>query len=274
MKQAITEYKQAIIIGASPMGSEESALLKLLKWAGYREQAEHCSRDCDTCHTGCSAKIKNKDIYVVVADGGLKFLLKNGMLPDFFVGDLDSVELEDTPTEKTQSDGMQTEDTPTGKAKPEGALKDILNDIPKEIVPVEKDDTDMALAVAKAYEKGYRNILLYGGCGGARISHTLANIQMMSFYAKKGCSLQMLGDGVRLEILHNASKTLSAAMKGSISVICLSDIAEGVTIQGLKYEYTGALTSDRTLGVSNSFVGKDAMVSVENGTLLLVYERA
>lgn len=249
MKQATTEYKQAIIIGASPMGSEESALLKLLKWAGYGEQAEHCSRDCDTCHTGCSAKIKNKDIYVVVADGGLKFLLKNGMLPDFFVGDLDSVELE-------------------------GDLKDILKDIPKEIVPVEKDDTDMALAVAKAYEKGYRNILLYGGCGGARISHTLANIQMMSFYAKKGCSLQMLGDGVRLEILHNASKTLSAAMKGSISVICLSDIAEGVTIQGLKYEYTGALTSDRTLGVSNSFVGKDAMVSVENGTLLLVYERA
>lgn len=249
MKQAITEYKQAIIIGASPMGSEESALLKLLKWAGYGEQAEHCSRDCDTCHTGCSAKIKNKDIYVVVADGGLKFLLKNGMLPDFFVGDLDSVELE-------------------------GDLKDILKDIPKEIVPVEKDDTDMALAVAKAYEKGYRNILLYGGCGGARISHTFANIQMMSFYAKKGCSLQMLGDGVRLEILHNASKTLSAAMKGSISVICLSDIAEGVTIQGLKYEYTGALTSDRTLGVSNSFVGKDAMVSVENGTLLLVYERA
>lgn len=249
MKQAITEYKQAIIIGASPMGSEESPLLKLLKWAGYGEQAEHCSRDCDTCHTGCSAKIKNKDIYVVVADGGLKFLLKNGMLPDFFVGDLDSVELE-------------------------GDLKDILNDIPKKIVPVEKDDTDMALAVAKAYEKGYRNILLYGGCGGARISHTFANIQMMSFYAKKGCSLQMLGDGVRLEILHNASKTLSAAMKGSISVICLSDIAEGVTIQGLKYEYTGALTSDRTLGVSNSFVGKDAMVSVENGTLLLVYERA
>lgn len=249
MKQATTEYKQAIIIGASPMGSEESALLKLLKWAGYGEQAEHCSRNCDTCHTGCSAKIKNKDIYVVVADGGLKFLLKNGMLPDFFVGDLDSVELE-------------------------GDLKDILKDIPKEIVPVEKDDTDMALAVAKAYEKGYRNILLYGGCGGARISHTLANIQMMSFYAKKGCSLQMLGDGVRLEILHNASKTLSAAMKGSISVICLSDIAEGVTIQGLKYEYTGALTSDRTLGVSNSFVGKDAMVSVENGILLLVYERA
>lgn len=248
MKQATTEFKQAVIIGASPMGSEESALLKLLKWARYGEQAEHCNRNCDTCHTGCSVKIKEKDVYVVAADGGLQFLLKNGMLPDFFVGDLDSVE-------------------------PDEALKDVLKDIPKEIVPAEKDDTDMALAVAKAYEKGYRNILLYGGCGGARVSHTLANIQMMSSYAKKGCFLQMMGDGVRMEVLHNNSRTLPAAMKGSISVISLSDVAEDVTIQGLKYEYTGALTSDRALGVSNSFIGKDASVSVKNGTLLLIYEK-
>ena len=254
MKQAIKEYKQAIIIGASPMGSEKEALLKLLKWAGYGEQEEHCNRDCNTCHTGCRAKIKEKDIYVIAADGGLQILLENGMLPDFFVGDLDSMEANEIQEAES--------------------VEDILKRVPYEIVPVEKDDTDMELAVKKAYEKGYRNILLYGGCGGARISHTLANIQMMSFYAKKGCSLQMLGDGVRMEILHNASRTLSAAMKGSISVICLSDIAEGVTIQGLKYEYTGALTSDRALGVSNSFVGKDAVVSVEKGTLLLVYERA
>ena len=190
---------------------------------------------------------------MIAVDGGYDTCRKYDIVPDLIVGDFDSVQESDMPQ-----------------------IAEIAKIAPDHVVvlPTEKDDTDMALAVAKAYEKGYRNILLYGGCGGARISHTLANIQMMSFYAKKGCSLQMLGDGVRLEILHNASKTLSAAMKGSISVICLSDIAEGVTIQGLKYEYTGALTSDRTLGVSNSFVGKDAMVSVENGTLLLVYERA
>ena len=199
-------------------------------------------------------KIETKpEDFVIAVDGGYDTCRKYDIVPDLIVGDFDSVQESDMPQ-----------------------IAEIAKIAPDHVVvlPTEKDDTDMALAVAKAYEKGYRNILLYGGCGGARISHTLANIQMMSFYAEKGCSLQMLGDGIRLEILHNASKTLSAAMKGSISVICLSDIAEGVTIQGLKYEYTGALTSDRTLGVSNSFVGKDAMVSVENGTLLLVYERA
>lgn len=269
MKQTATKYKQAIIIGASPMGSEKEALLKLLKWAGYGEQEEHCNRDCDTCHTGCRAKIKEKDIYVIAADGGLQILLENGMLPDFFVGDLDSMECGEALVDEAGKNEP-------GKNEPRAAesVEDILKRVPHEIVPVEKDDTDMELAVEKAYEKGYRNILLYGGCGGARISHTLANMQMMSHYTKKGCQLQMMGDGVRMEILHNGSRVLPAAMKGSISVISLSDVAEGVTIQGLKYEYSGNLSSDRALGVSNSFVGKDAVVSVKDGTLLLIYERA
>ena len=56
-------------------------------------------------------------------------------------------------------------------------------------------------------------------------------------------------------------------------MICLSDYAEGVIIRGLKYEYEGRLTSDHALGVSNSFIGQDAEISVQEGTLLLVYER-
>ena len=79
--------------------------------------------------------------------------------------------------------------------------------------------------------------------------------------------------GIRMEILWNDCKTFSSALKGSLSVICLSDKADGVVIRGLKYEYVGSLTSDFTLGVSNSFIGQNAMVSVEDGTLLLVYER-
>ncbi len=246
-------YKQAIIIGASPIGNEAAQLLALLRWAGYGAQDENCTHDCTTCHSGCRKPEMKKDIYVIAADGGLRFLLENKMHPDFLVGDLDSLKYDDVLTEEV--------------------VKAAVDEILHEVVPVEKDDTDMGLAVAKAYEKGYHEILIYGGCGGARVSHTFANVQLMTHYAKKGCQIQMMGDGIRMEILCNGCKTFSSALKGSLSVICLSDKADGVVIRGLKYEYVGSLSSDFTLGVSNSFIGQNAMVSVEDGILLLVYER-
>lgn len=255
MNQPLTEYKQAIIIGASPMGNEAGQLVALLKWAGYGPQDENCDHDCTTCHSGCAGKTIKKDIYLIAADGGLDFLLKNKMKPDFFIGDMDSFTGEYDVPEKTDAEDH-----------------DFAN-IPHEIVPVEKDDTDMGLAVANAYEKGYREILLYGACGGARVSHTLANIQLMSCYAKKDCQIRMMGDGIRMEILWKGCKKFSAAMKGNLSVICLTDKAEGVVIRGLKCEYEGRLISDHALGVSNSFIGQDAEISVQEGTLLLVYER-
>ena len=270
MKKAITEYKQAIIIGASPMGSEESALLKLLKWAGYGEQAEHCSRDCNTCHTGCSAKIKNKDIYVVVADGGLKFLLKNGMLPDFFVGDLDSVELEEIPTEKTQSDGMQTEDTPTGKARPEGALKDILKDIPKEIVPVEKDDTDMLAAIRIGLLEGCQEFRIYGGMGG-RLEHTLANLQCLIYLKQCSAVGYLMDDKTTAFVMQNETVWFKPEAKGFLSLFSIGEKASGVTIRNLKYEMQdGEITNSFPIGISNEFIGKRSSVTVEQGMLAVI----
>ena len=127
--------------------------------------------------------------------------------------------------------------------------------------------------LAKAFELGYTDMMLYGGYGGARISHTLANIQLMHHYAKKGCNIRMMGDGIRMEVLWHGCKRFSAAMKGDLSVICLSDKADRVKIQGLKYEYEGSLTSEVALGISNSFIGQDALIEVQDGALLLIYEK-
>ena len=70
----------------------------------------------------------------------------------------------------------------------------------------------------------------------------------------------------------NGKIEYSKALKGSVSVICLSDEAKNVVIKGLKYEYTGNLTNEVALGVSNSFVGQDGLIQVEDGILLLIYE--
>ena len=62
-------------------------------------------------------------------------------------------------------------------------------------------------------------------------------------------------------------------MTGYLSVLCNSGTAEGVTLSGLKYpleDYT--LTGSFPLGVSNQFLGVEAAVSVEKGSLLLIWE--
>lgn len=58
-----------------------------------------------------------------------------------------------------------------------------------------------------------------------------------------------------------------------MSVFCNSGTAEGVTLAGLKYpleDYT--LSGSFPLGVSNQFLGEAATVSVEEGSLLLIWE--
>jgi thiamine pyrophosphokinase len=264
------EYKQAIIVGAAPMGQEEAKLTGILKWAGcmpapfpvVKEPKElsvtahladskgSCSGNCQACESSCGSSQPTRDVYLVAADGGLDYFYRHHITPDYWVGDMDSL-----PEEL----GQDTWNT-------------YLQQVNHCVVPVEKDDTDMALAVAKAYDMGYRDMLMFGGSGGLRISHSLANLQLMHQYEQKGCHIRMMGDHFQAEILANGKKTYTSAMKGNVSVICLSDRATGVSIQGFKYEYQGDLTNQVTLGISNSFVGKDAWIEVEEGVLLLIYE--
>ena len=61
---------------------------------------------------------------------------------------------------------------------------------------------------------------------------------------------------------------------GYLSVFAYSKKAEGVTLRGLKYELEDAqLTDAFPLGVSNEFVGKESVVCVRDGSLLLVVDK-
>ena len=56
-----------------------------------------------------------------------------------------------------------------------------------------------------------------------------------------------------------------------ISVFAATEVAEGVSIRGLKYQLGDAvLRNDRPLGVSNEYIGQAAEISVRKGTLMIV----
>ena len=176
--------------------------------------------------------------FVIAADGGVKHVESLGIRPDIILGDFDSL----------------------GYA-PEGA----------EVYPVEKDDTDAMLAARRGLEKGCREFLFYGSLDGPRLDHTVANLQMLRFLADSGATGRLLGLRQQVTLLRNGKLTLPPRGTGDISLFAFGGEARGVTIKGLKYELEkGELTPSFPLGVSNSFVGKSAEISVDDGDILIV----
>ena len=180
------------------------------------------------------------DDTVIAVDGGYRVLTDSGITPDFIVGDFDSLGV-----------------------VPEGANVTVL--------PSEKDVTDMFTAINLGIGKGGSVFHIYGGTGG-RLDHTIANIQLLRYFAEKGIVLKIYGDGFVLTAVRNGAISLTGKNGSYISVFSLSDTSEDVTLKGLKYELENyTLTSSFPLGVSNEFTGNAAEISVGDGVLAVYY---
>jgi len=191
-----------------------------------------------------SLEVKEGDL-VIAADGGLKHLQGLGVVPDLLVGDFDSLDIE-----ALQGNGLRVVE-----------------------LPREKDDTDTGKAVKIALEKGCRTFHIYG-CSGGRVDHTLANIQLLTHLSKRGAQGFLYSKGEIVTAITDGKMEFGEKTKGLVSVFSVDKTAEGVTVEGLKYPLTNhRLTNDFPLGVSNKFTGKKSVVSVESGTLAIVYER-
>ena len=142
--------------------------------------------------------------------------------------------------------------------------------VPVRVFPVEKDDTDMGLALEEGFSRGYRDFVLYGADGG-RMDHYLANLQLLGGVSRRNAAARMVCDGCDVYALTDGELALPRRDPGTIvSVFCHGSCAEGVTLKGLRYPLHRALLScDRPLGVSNEYMSEVASVTVEKGTLLV-----
>ena len=134
--------------------------------------------------------------------------------------------------------------------------------------PVKKNDTDMMLAVKKAIDLGYKEIVIFGGCGG-RLDHTLANINTMVYALEKGANISILDSQNDMYITDDALR-LSRRDKDNISLFAIEEKAV-VDIEGAKYSGKNIVISNNTtLGVSNSFADDEVKISVVEGTILVI----
>lgn len=178
---------------------------------------------------------------LLAADGGAETCRQFGFLPDRIIGDLDSLDTD---------------------PQPERLIR----------LPVEKDETDTACAISYGTDLGFERFVICGGMGGERPDHTFANLVLIARLACGGMRGVLVGDRYAVTAIHNTGLTFDATMQGDLSVFAFGGDAQGVTLRGVKYPLEDdLLKAEIPLGVSNSFTGKEALVSVREGTLLLFF---
>ena len=177
---------------------------------------------------------------MIAADGGYRHAQSLGLTPNCVLGDFDSLGF-----------------------VPEGA----------QVFPVEKDDTDAMLAVRHGLSLGFGEFVIYGGLDGDRVDHTVANLQTLLFVKAHGGHGCLVGKTQIATVIQNDTLDLPDP-KGTVSVFAMGGDAKGVSIRGLQYELeSGSLSPSFPLGVSNHGRGVPARISVEDGTLLVIYDR-
>lgn len=187
--------------------------------------------------------------YVIAADNGLTYLTRLGIVPDYVIGDYDSL----------QQEGRD-------------ALLELQAARPETVMtlPVEKDDTDTMAAAREGLRRGYRVFYLYGALGGARLDHTLANIQTLAFLKENGARAYIMDAHCMLFVMENEERRFSKGFRGDFSMFAMDREIHGVTIRGMQYEVQDiTITNHFPIGVSNHIVGdREASVQVADGMAL------
>lgn len=144
---------------------------------------------------------------VIAADSGMRHAAPLGLTPELWTGDFDSVE--------------------------EG-LRAFHADIPMEIFPAEKDQTDGEIAVEAALSRGARELVLVGAFGGERADHAYLHLAAAMRLAEAGTSC-LLTSGLQEGMPLMPGKTGFDYEDGTpFSVLAFSDLA-GLTLSGAKW---------------------------------------
>ena len=195
---------------------------------------------------------------IIAADKGLQFCYEKKVFPNHILGDYDSIRPEILEWYRSQSD------------------------VPVTTYPAEKDDTDTAIALAKALEIGSDRIYLLGALGG-RMDHAVTNIQILKnvleYVSADECKKSVKGyivDPQNLICLIDKETNLKREEQFGkyVSLLPFTDTVEGITLEGFKYPLNGyTMIKGESIGVSNEIVAEEAKITLLRGILLMIQSK-
>ncbi len=189
--------------------------------------------------------LKNYDI-IACADGGANLAFKFKILPDFIIGDLDSI-------------------------KPE-----VKNFFERKKVKIFQDtdqnSTDIEKSTNFLISRGITHIDIVSAIGGDRIDHTIGNLSVLVNYHGKA-KLKIIDEGI--EIFFVKGKFSFETERGDfISLIPLCSKAYGVKTKGLKYKLNNETLIFSGRGISNVATGKRVSIEVKRGGIFVFKKKS
>jgi thiamine pyrophosphokinase len=184
---------------------------------------------------------------VWAVDRGAEACRTAGIVPDYALGDFDSLNSEGRAWLEKQGVGT-------------------------EVYPPDKDYTDFQLALNRAGGAGKG--LLVTGCWGGRFDHAFANVFSILWGREWGAEVRAFADEAEVLIPlsgKNGENALTLRFRSpplAVSLLPLSPLCEGVSVLGTKWELKdAAIFQARPYAISNVPVGNEAAVSLSFGVL-------
>lgn len=188
-----------------------------------------------------------KEPWIIGVDKGVEFLYKHNIIPNYIVGDFDSLseEIVDYYRHKTN--------------------------VPiREYNPV-KDASDTEIAVRLGITLGCSELIILGATGG-RIDHLWANVQTLMIPFEAGVEAVILDSQNRIRLIGGETHLRKEEAYGKyFSVFPLGPEVHEFSIAGAKYPlHQHTLTPYDSLCVSNQIADDEAVIDFTTGTVILM----
>lgn len=187
--------------------------------------------------------------FVIAADSGYDHAVEAGIAVHLLIGDLDSI-------------------SPTGRAHAEA------HGVAVSEHDLDKDATDLELAIDAALARRARRIDIFGGEGGT-IGHLLTGVLSITGERLEPVDVQWhVASGTLLVVRPGRAAELIGTPGDTVSVVPVGSVT-GVRTEGLRWRLDGEdLPAGSTRGVSNQLIGDRATVHIEHGVALIALEGA